>query len=117
MNRLILLCLFSIFTGWMAFGNDIPVYSGRKDEHNNPKGNRNETPSLPKVTQEDHSVIVETDKKEENIWVEITTQEGETICTCQETDATILQVDNLDEGDYTIEIKVGEDSYVGEFSI
>lgn len=117
MNRLILLCLFSIFTGWMAFGNDIPIYSERNEHLDKGKTHRDETPSLPKVTQEDHSVIVETDKKEENIWVEITTQEGETICTCQETDATILQVDNLDEGDYTIEIKVGEDSYVGEFSI
>lgn len=116
MKRLITLSLFSIFTGWMAFGNDIPVYSEREKDLDKEKVHRDETPSLPKVTQQDHSIIVETEK-EENIRVEITTHEGETICTCQEPDVTTLQVDNLDEGNYTIEIKIGENSYAGDFSI
>lgn len=116
MKRLIILGIFSFFTGWMAFGNDIPVYHSPNEEIDINKEKRDETPSLPKVTQQDHSIIIETEK-EENIRIEITTHEGETICTCQEADVTTLQVDNLDEGNYIIEIKIGENSYAGDFSI
>ncbi len=116
MNRLIILILFSIFTGFAILGNDIPVSLERKEIINKGKNNRDETPTSPKVTQDGHSIIVETDR-EENIRVEITTQEGEVVRTCQETTVTTIQIDNLDEGNYTIEIKIEEDLYTGDFSI
>lgn len=116
MNRFINICLFFFFTGWMAFGNDISLYSGRNNEGNIKKEHRDETLVPPKVTQEGHSVIIETDK-EENIDVEITTREGETVYTRQENATTALQVDLLPEGDYTIEITIGENSYAEDFSI
>lgn len=116
MKRLIILGIFSFFTGWMAFGNDIPVYSEREKDLEKGKIHRDETPTSPKVTQDGHSIIVETDR-EENIRVEITTQEGDVVRTCQETMVTTIQIDNLDEGNYTIEIKIEEDLYTGDFSI
>lgn len=116
MNRLIILSLFSIFTGLAALGNDILIFSERVEGNSNPKENRDETPSSPKVTQDGHSITVETDR-EENIRVEITTREGEVVRTCQETAATTIQIEDLDEGDYTIEIEIEEDLYAGDFSI